>query len=160
MKDNYTEIYELYFKDVYSYVYSICRNESVAEEITQETFFKALNRISSFKGNCKIYTWLCQIAKNTFYDYQKKEKRKMPLDDDFEYFDFTIDIEKDFVKTEQSMEAHMILHKLDNPYKEVFTLRVFAELSFKQIGSIFNKSDSWARIIFYRAKNKLLEEMK
>lgn len=159
MQNEYKEIYESYFKDVYLYVLSICKNEYIAEEITQEAFFKALKKFNTFKGDCKIYTWLCQIAKNTFYDYLKKEKRNLPLED-YECLDYTISIEQKLENTEQSMQAYIKLHKLKEPYKEVFTLRVFAELSFKQIGEIFGKSDGWARVTFYRAKNLMLEELK
>lgn len=159
MQNDYKEIYELYFKDVYLYILSICKNEYIAEEITQETFFKALKKFDTFRGDCKIYSWLCQIAKNTYYDYLKKENRNLPLED-YECFDLTVDIGRNLENVAQSMEAHKVLHKLQEPYKEVFTLRVFAELSFKQIGEIFNKSDGWARVTFYRAKNKILEELK
>lgn len=76
MQNDYKEIYELYFKDVYLYILSICKNEYIAEEITQETFFKALKKFDTFRGDCKIYSWLCQIAKNTYYDYLKKRKQK------------------------------------------------------------------------------------
>ncbi len=159
MQNDYKEIYEIYFKDVYLYILSICKNEYIAEEITQETFFKALKKFDTFRGDCKIYSWLCQIAKNTYYDYLKKENRNLPLEN-YECFDLTVDIGRNLENVAQSMEAHKVLHKLQEPYKEVFTLRVFAELSFKQIGEIFNKSDGWARVAFYRAKNKILEELK
>ncbi|VTS26366.1 RNA polymerase sigma factor [Streptococcus porcinus] len=159
MQDDYKKVYEQYFKDVYLYILSICKNESLAEEITQEAFFKALKNYKSFKGECKVYSWLCQIAKNTFYNHCKKERKNVYLDD-YEQIDFTTDIEKNFEDAEETMRAHLLLHKLNEPYKEVFSLRVFADLSFKQIGEIFGKTDSWARVTFYRAKNRLLEEMK
>ncbi len=160
MTSDYQEIYESYFKDVYLYLLAISNNEDVAEDVCQETFFKALKNIDQFKGNCKIYTWLCQIAKNTYYNYLKKEGKNISLCEvDYE-LESCNDIEKNLIMSEHSAVAHKALHKLKEPYKEVFTLRVFAELSFAQIGEIFDKSDTWARVVYYRAKNKLLEEIK
>ncbi len=155
---SYEAIYKQYFSKVYLYILTISHDEHVAEEITQETFFKALKKIESFNGNCKIYTWLCQIAKNTLYDFYKKEKKKRTLDDNCANLTCPIDLVGEFEKKEQVIKMHSLVHKLKDPYKEVFTLRVLAELSFKQIGEIFGKSDGWARVVFYRAKNKLMEE--
>lgn len=157
MQDTYETIYKKYFSKVYLYILTISKNEHIAEEITQETFFKALQKIENFNGDCKIYTWLCKIAKNTLYDFYKKEKKKVSIDENFDNLTCDLDFIAEFDKKEESIEIHSLLHKLEEPYKEVFTLRVFAELSFKQIGEIFEKSDGWARVIFYRAKNKLME---
>lgn len=160
MENSYEDVYKEYFSKVYLYILTVCNNEYIAEEVTQETFFKALKKMDSFKGDCKFYTWLCQIAKNTLYDYLKKENRKESIDDEANNLIFDIDFVIEFERKEQSMEVHTLLHKLEEPYKEVFGLRVFAELSFKEIGEIFGKSDGWARVVFYRAKNKLLEGLK
>ncbi len=160
MTYEYQEIYERYFKDVYLYILTLSNNEEIAEEICQETFFKALKSIDKFKGECKIYTWLCQIAKNTFLNYIKKEGKNSSLSDAEGYLKSDEDIEKKLILSEDATKAHKILHSIKEPYKEVFTLRVFAELSFKQIGEIFGKSDTWARVVYYRAKNKILEELK
>lgn len=159
MEYNYEEVYKEYFSKVYVYIFTICNDEHIAEEVTQEAFFKALKKINSFNGDCKIYTWLCQIAKNTLYDSYKKEKRKVSMDDSWDHLIFDTNVEIGLVKQEQRMEIHSLLHNLEEPYKEVFTLRVFAELSYKEIGEIFNKSDGWARVVFYRAKNKLMEDI-
>ncbi len=160
MTYEYQEIYEMYFKDVYLYILTLSNNEDIAEEICQETFFKALKNIDNFKGECKVYTWLCQIAKNTFLNYIKKESRNVSLYDVEDYLESDDDIEEKIIITEKSAEAHKVLHSIKEPYKEVFSLRVFAELSFKQIGEIFGKSDTWARVVYYRAKNKIMEELK
>ena len=157
MEDSYEKIYKQYFLKVYLYILTISNDEHIAEEITQETFFKALEKIESFNGDCKIYTWLCQIAKNTLYDFYKKEKKKVSINDYSDNLTCYLDFEIEFEKKEQAKEMHFLLHKLEEPYKEVFTLRVFAELSFKEIGELFRKSDGWARVVFYRAKNKLME---
>lgn len=155
---DFNEIYSLYFKDVYKYVLSISRDEMIAEEITQETFFKALKNIDKFDEKCKLYVWLCQIAKNTFFTYRKKEKY---------HEDLTVaenvlvesSIEQSLLLKESVFNIHKELHSLDEPYKEVFMLRVFGDLSFSQIGSLFEKTESWARVTYHRAKMKLKERM-
>lgn len=157
---DFQEVYNLYFKDVYKYVLSLSKNQQLAEEITQETFFKALQNIKNFRGECKLYSWLCQIAKNTYYSYLKKAKTQLSFDEQMDFPDLKIDLEQEIYITEQSKKIHFLLHQLTEPYKEVFSLRVFAELPFKQIGELFDKSAGWARVIFFRAKNKILEDLK
>lgn len=156
---DFGEIYAKYFMDVYKYVLSLCRNETLAEEITQETFFKAMRHIDQFKGNCKLYVWLCQIGKNTYFSYEKIQKDAV-LDKDIDSQHKGDDLESTYLDKEDVRKLHVLLHGLDEPYKEVFTLRVFGELSFSQIGELFNKTDSWARLIFFRAKKQLQEGMK
>lgn len=155
---DFENIYELYFKDVYRFVLSLTQNESIAEEITQETFFKALKSIDQFNGSCKVNVWLCQIAKNTYFSYTRKEKR---------ITDFTLDdqvsetnIERSLAQKDEALLIHKLLHALDEPYKEVFSLRVFAELSFSEIGNIFGKTESWSRVTFHRGKRKIQELMR
>jgi RNA polymerase sigma-70 factor (ECF subfamily) len=156
---DFGELYTEHFSDVYKYVLTLCRNEAIAEEVTQETFFKALRNIDQFNGSCKLYVWLCQIAKNTYFSLSKKQKRMAP-DIDTDFPDITSDLERDYFDKEAAKKLHVLLHNLNEPYKEVFTLRVFGELPFSQIGELFGKTDSWARLIFYRAKKQLQEEMK
>ncbi|MDR1773166.1 MAG: RNA polymerase sigma factor [Hungatella sp.] len=155
---DFNEIYSLYFKDVYKYVLSISRDEMIAEEITQETFFKALKNIDKFDGKCKLYVWLCQIAKNTFFTYKKKEKYHEDLT---EAEDILADstFEQSLLSKESVYKIHKELHCLGEPYKEVFMLRVFGDLSFSQIGSLFEKTESWARVTYHRAKMKLKERI-
>jgi len=153
---DFQEVYNLYFRDVYKFVLSLCKNPALAEEITQETFFKVLNNIDSFRGQCKLYVWLCQIAKNTYYTHLAKTNReKSP----FKVTDQDC-IEERFLDRETAFEIHKALHMLPEPYKEVFSLRTFGELSFKQIGSLFEKTESWARVTYHRAKLKIREEIK
>ena len=156
---DFEQIYKEYFSDVYKYVLSLSRNESIAEEVTQETFFKAMRQIDKFKGNCKLYVWLCQIAKNTYYGMAKKHNR-YSSDADADLTEAKTDIETEYLDRESANHLHILLHNLNDPYKEVFTLRIFGELPFLQIGELFGKTDSWARLIFYRAKKQLQEEMK
>lgn len=151
------EIYYKYFTDVYKYALSLCRNEALAEEITQETFFKALKSINDFKGNCKMRVWLCQIAKNTYFSICQKNKHI--IDKPYEEKESEC-IEQKLMNKETAWEIHQKLHFLDEPYKEVFSLRVFGELSFLQISELFGKTESWARVTFHRAKLRLKEGLK
>lgn len=152
-------MYREYFSDVYKYVFSLCHNETIAEEVTQETFFKALRYIDQFNGTCKLFVWLCQIAKNTYFSFLKKQKRLVSGEDET-IPNVASDLEASFLDKEAAEKLHHLLHELEEPYKEVFTLRVFGELQFSKIGNIFGKTDSWARLIFYRAKKQLQEAMK
>lgn len=153
----FEEVYEAYFKDVYKYVLALCRDEHMAEEVTQETFFKALRSIDSFRGQCKLYVWLCQIAKNTYFSMAAKNKTggMEGLPENAEDV-----LESALLTKESAFEIHRVLHELEEPYKEVFSLRVFGELSFKQIGQLFGKTESWARVTYHRARLKIKEELK
>ena len=154
---DFEQVYNLYFRDVYRYALSICRNESVAEEITQETFYKALAKLDSFDGKCKVSVWLCQIAKNTYISMCRKNMHLDP-DADTATRVSEIDIEASFCSRDAAFAIHKILHTLDEPYKEVFSLRTFGELSFRQIGELFGKTESWARVTYHRARLKIKEE--
>lgn len=151
----FQEVYDLYFKDVYKYALSLSRDPQVAEEITQETFFKALKNIDSFRGQCRLYVWLCQIAKNTYITWAKKQSRASPVAEAAP----EESLEDHLLTKESAFEIHKALHRLSEPYKEVFSLRVFGELSFSQIGELFGKTESWARVTYHRARLKIKEEM-
>lgn len=151
----FQEVYDLYFKDVYQYALSLCRDVHLAEEITQETFFKALNRIDTFRGECRLYVWLCQIAKNTYFRLLEKNRKQAAQQEGV----CMEDPEERLLQQESAFEIHRILHCLPEPYKEVFSLRVFGQLRFQQIGELFGKTESWARVTFHRAKMKIKEEM-
>ena len=159
---NIEELYRTYFDIVYRYIRSISQDGALAEEVTQETFFKALEKIDQFRGDCDVRVWLCQIAKNTLYDHLKKQKKQLLGDEKLEEAESDGGelLEEKLAQRSQAMEIHKVLHRLSEPYKEVFTLRVFGDLPFSQIGELFGKTDSWARLVFYRAKKQLQEEMK
>jgi RNA polymerase sigma-70 factor (ECF subfamily) len=152
-------LYDKYFHDVYLYLKSLTRSDDLAEELTQETFFKAMKSTSQYRGDCDIRVWLCQIAKNTFFTAAKKSKRTTDDEIPETIADNTVSIEDSLIDKSQVMEIHKILHNMEPTYKEVFTLRVFGELSFSQIGEIFEKTESWARVTFHRAKLKIINEM-
>lgn len=155
------ELYQLYFKDVFLYVKALSKDEHIAEEMTQETFFKAMKSIESFKGECDIRVWLCQIAKNSYYTYCRKTKRLVPEEEAEEKITTTEQnsFESRLLEKEQAVAIHKILHNLEEPYKEVFHLRVFGELSFREIGEVFGKTESWSRVTFHRAKVKVMEQL-
>lgn len=157
MKD-FEKIYSQYYDTVSQYVLSLCRDEALAEEITQKSFFKALKSIDSFRGECKLSVWLCRIAKNTFYTAAKQMRRQTDYPPETIASDESI--EQKIYDKDTALEIHKLLHSLDEPYKEVFWMRVFGELSFKEISSLFGKTESWARVTYHRARMKIKEGIK
>ena len=158
---NIEELYRTYFDIVYRYIRSISQDGSLAEEVTQETFFKALEKIDQFRGDCDVRVWLCQIAKNTLYDHLKKQKKQLLGDEKLEKIESAGGelLEEKLAQRSQAMEIHKVLHRLSEPYKEVFSLRTFGELTFREIGMLFGKSENWARVTYYRARVKIREEL-
>lgn len=151
----FEEIYQLYFEDVFRYLRSLTADEHLAEELTSETFFKAMKSLHTFKGECDVRVWLCQIAKNNYYTHMKKEKKFVDEQKSVVSQKSNENIEHMLVDKERAFELHQKLHSLKEPYKEVFSLRVFGELSFKQIGLLFEKSEHWACVTYHRAKEKI-----
>lgn len=151
---DFEDIYKEHFFSVYKYILSLCRDTDLAEEVTQETFYRAMESFGRFRGECSVFVWLCQIAKHTYFRHTKRQKRLRPMET-------SVPAEKVpgpeawFLDSETARLLHRFLHEMDEPYKEVFTLRIFGELPFQQIGELFGKTDSWARLVFYRAKNAL-----
>lgn len=154
---DFDEIYSQYFAEVYKFVLTLCQNSTLAEEVTQEAFFKALKNIDRFNGDCKLGTWLCKIAKNTLYSYGRKRNKQ--VDYPLELIVSEDHIEEQFEDKEIAYTVHKVLHKLKEPYKEVFWLRTFGELPFSQIADLFEKSESWARVTYYRAKILIKEDL-
>ena len=158
---NIEELYRTYFDIVYRYIRSVSQDGSLAEEVTQETFFKALKKADQFRGDCDVRVWLCQIAKNTLYDHLKKQKKQLLGDEKLEKAESAGGelLEEKLAQRSQAMEIHKVLHRLSEPYKEVFSLRTFGELNFREIGMLFGKSENWARVTYYRARVKIREEL-
>ncbi|MEO3945994.1 sigma-70 family RNA polymerase sigma factor [Gorillibacterium sp. CAU 1737] len=154
---DFGKVYTEHFSDVYKYVFSLSQNETIAEEVTQDTFFKAMKHMDRFNGTCKLSVWLCQIAKNTYFSHYQKQQRFAPAL--APEVPGPADVERDYLNRESAKRLHGLVHRLKEPYKEVFMLRVYGELSFRQIGDLFGKTDSWARLIFYRAKKQLQEDL-
>lgn len=156
------EIYKKYSKQIYRFLYSITRNHELSEELMQETFYSAIKGINKFKGNCSIYSWLCEIAKNKLKNHNIKNNKikTIRIDDTLENFLSKDDIESNVLSKSDNMQLHMQISKLDELSKQVVLLRINDELSFKPIGNMLNKSEVWARTTFYRAKIKLKEIIK
>ena len=160
----FEEIYRAYFNDVFRYIRRLSGDESIAEEITNETFFKAMRALDHFRGDCDIRVWLCQIAKNCYYSYLKKVKRVDSIDD-IELLNIPSpaeSVEDRVIRQDEAQQIRNILHDVPEPYKEVFMWRVFAQLSFKQIGQLFGKTENWACVTYHRAKKTIqtrLEEI-
>ena len=152
-------LYKKYFKDIYLYVKAISKSDDIAEEITQETFFKALKSIHGFRGDCDIRIWLTQIAKNTYLTYCEKNNRIADIEPDTSIPDGYISIEEDIIRREDAKSANEILAHMEEPYQKVFRLRFFSELSFRDIGNLYGKTESWARVTYHRARLKIIKEM-
>lgn len=157
----FEKIYRTYFNDIFRYICRLSGSEHIAEEITADTFFKAMHTIDNFRGECDIRVWLCQIAKNGYLSYLKKVGRIDNIDDTvlLGVADSNETTEEQLVRHDEAVRIQKILHHIPDPYKEVFMWRVFAELSFKQIGQIFNKSENWACVTYHRARNKIKERL-
>ena len=153
--EEFERVYSEYYDTVFQYILSLCKDELWAEEITQEAFFKALKNIGRFRGECKLSVWLCQIAKNTFFTEAGRRKRQ--TDCPLEILPATEGAEHEMLDRVSARELHEQLHKLREPYKEVFWMRTFGELSFAEIGSLWGKTESWARVTYHRARLKIRE---
>ena len=143
-------IYRLYFRDVYLFLQGLTRSETLAEELTQETFFKALDGLKNFDGKQDVRAWLFTVARNCWYDRCRKAKHTAPLEAAETQAADTPDIAQLLVDKDAAFTVHQCLHTLEEPYKEVFSLRVFGELSFEDIGAIFGHNAAWARVTYYR----------
>ena len=147
---DFEAVYRQYFADVYKYALALSRDEQTAEEVTQ---VKALTAIDSFRGDCQLRVWLCQIARNQYLTLCRERKKFT----DAEPEPGDSGIEEGFADREDARQLHILLHALPEPYKEVFSLRTFGELPFSQIGELFGKTESWARVTYFRARRKLKE---
>ena len=155
----FEKIYQRYFRDVYRFTLGLTQDEALAEEITQETFFKALKAVDRFDGSKDIRAWLFTIARNTWYSHCRSQKRLISQEDLPQDLPSGVRIEERIEDAESAFAIHQFLHAMAEPYKEVFTLRVFGELPYEKIGRLFGKSANWARVTFYRAKVQIIEPM-
>jgi len=148
------QIYQQHAQTVYKFLLSQCRDPGLAEELTQETFYQAIRSIDRFDGSCKISVWLCQIAKHLWYRHLQKHRREAPLPEE------GVDVPRPSAEEEALDRAgHLDLlrqvHGLPEPYREVVYLRAFGGLSFREIGDVLGRTETWARVTFYRGKERL-----
>lgn len=153
----FEQIYEANQGFIYKFLLNHCRDTVLAEELTQETFFKAYMNFQSLKDREKAPAWLCQIARNTYFAWYRQQKRIQPLDETVALVHE--DLEEMAITKDLSVAAMRCLQELDQPYKEVLMLSIFGGVSLKEISQLFGKSESWARVTFYRAKQKILDNM-
>ena len=157
----FEQLYHTYFNDVYLYILRLSGNEHIAEEITSDTFFKAMRSIGSFRGDCDVRVWLCQIAKNCYYSYVTKRSRTQYTEEaEMQAIpDPTPSVADEYARRDEIERIQKALHGVGEPYREVFMWRVYAQLSFKQIGGIFGKSENWACVTYHRARKMIKKEL-
>ena len=149
-------IYQQHAQTVFRYLLSLTGDEDLSEELTQETFYQAIRSSGRFDGSCKVTTWLCAIAKNVLLSH----RRKHPAAEDLEAADLTVpSAEQEASLSLSRVELIKSLHGMPEPYREVLYLRLFGDLSFREIGDVFGKSENWARVTFYRGKEKIRKEV-
>ena len=147
----------LHYKYVKSYAFSLCLDENIAEDITQETFYNAIKRIDTFKNDCKIETWLCSIAKNIFLNYKRKKQTENISD--YTHLAADSNIEENVIKDENVKRILTEAVKLETPYKEVFYMKILGDMSYTIIADVFGKTENWARVTYFRAKKQIEEGM-
>lgn len=151
------DIYQKYAKTVYKYLISMTHNDDLAEELTQETFYQAVRCIDNYDESCKISTWLCAIAKNQYLSYMRKHPQMEELQEDSGK---PLSSAEDAVLNSETRITYMkLLHLCPEPFREVLYLRIFGTLSFREIGEIMGKTENWARVTYYRGKEKLRKDM-
>lgn len=151
------QIYKDYFETVNKYLFCLTHDNDISEELTQETFYRAVKKINTYKGNCKMSVWLCQIAKNLWYDQCRKNKKVTNYDEELLNEQTSEITENQVISNDEKVSLYKKMQSLDEKTREVIYLRITGELSFKEIGIILNKTENWARVTFYRGKNKLKE---
>lgn len=147
------------YQAVFHYVLTLCHQETEAQDITQETFLKAIKDADRFGGDSSLYTWLCAIAKHEWLNRCKKTAREV-ISDQIEKPDTETPLEQKALEKDTTMQIHRVLHELKEPYKEVFSLRVFGQLSFSEIAGLFSKTESWARVTYHRARKQIYETLR
>ncbi len=144
------KIYKEYFETVNKYLFCLTRNSDISEELTQETFYKAVKKINTYKGECKMSVWLCQIAKNLWIDQCRKNKKITNLsEEDLINITEQKSLEEKIISDDEKISLYKKMQKLDEKTREVMYLRISGELTFKEIADILNKTETWARVTFY-----------
>lgn len=156
MDEDFNEIYRLYAKEVYRYILSLCRDKTLAEDILQNTMLKAFENIGGFSGGCSVKTWLCSIARNEYFNHLRKAGNKnVPLDENTE--SKSDSPEERALSSLSAVDILKLVHTLEEPFREIFTLRFYGDLKFSEIGEVFGKSENWARVNCFRAREKLAQ---
>lgn len=151
------KIYKQYQKTVYKYLMCLTKNSDIAEELTQETFYKMIKKINTYKGQANISVWLCEIAKNLWYDELRKNKKRNIVNEDEQEIVSNENIEENYIVKENVLKIKESIDRLDELTQRVLYLRLNSDLSFREIGEILGKTEIWARVTFYRGKQKVKE---
>lgn len=158
MEDKISDYYEQHGKLVFRYLYKLCQDRELAEELTQETFFQAIRTIGRYRGDCKPSVWLCQIARHVWYKYLEKNKNsKYHVGLDETIPDESRSALDQVIQQENKMELYGRMQKLKPEMREVLYLRILGELSYREIGIIMGKTENWARVTYYRGKEQLMK---
>lgn len=156
--NDFETVYRAYFRDVELYICALCKDTDLAEELTEQVFFQALNALPKFRGECDIRTWLCAMGRNCYLSHLRKAKPSLPVEE-LSIPDPSRSIEEKMFDKDEAMAVHRILHDLPEPYKEVFSLRVFGQLSFGDIGCLFGRNANWACVTYHRARQKIKDSL-
>lgn len=154
----FEEVYRTYFREVELYLRAICKDELLAEELTEQVFFQALKALPTFRGDCDIRTWLCAMGRNLYLSHLRRQKPTESIDE-LQIPDPRRSIEEQVSDKQQALAIHKVIHDLPEPYKEVFSLRVFGQLSFADIGGLFGKTANWACVTYHRARQKIQKDL-
>lgn len=149
-------LYRAHHGFIFKYLLSLCRDESLAEELTQETFYRAYINLKQLRDDAKAAAWLCGIARNLYFAEYHRRRRQTPLAEQPDERDPAAAVEAKCL----ARDAIACLAALEEPYREVFELHILGEVPLARISALFGKSESWARVTYYRAKEKILERMK
>ncbi|WP_298019387.1 RNA polymerase sigma factor [uncultured Dysosmobacter sp.] len=152
--DDMARIYQQYAQTVYKFLLSQTHDQDLAEELTQETFYQAVRSIGRFDGGCKVSVWLCQIAKHLWYQHLRRHRREAPLPEDGPK-GLVSSAEEGLLAREGQLSLLRQIHDLPPDAREVVYLRAFGGLSFREIGDVMGRTETWARVVFYRSKEKL-----
>ena len=154
--DSMEQIYLEHARTVYGFLLTRTGNPDLAEELTQETFYQAVKHVDRYEGKSSVSTWLCGIAKNLWYGYLKKQKNQGSLS---EAEEIPVDsAETELFRGWENLQVLRMIHRLEDPMREVIYLRLIGNLSFAQIGEIMERSENWARVTYYRGKEKVMKE--
>ena len=153
------KIYNQYFRIIYRYLLSLCGDPHLAEELSQETFLKALSQKNPIKADDNVTSWLYTIARNLYFQHYNKSRRRQEILKKNTSEQFADSPETEVMQKQGQLRIHQLLHALAEPYREVFMLRYFGELSYREIAEIFGRNETWARTIYYRARKRLMEDL-
>ena len=155
---DFEDVYRRYFGDVYRYLLRLSGSETAAEDVTSETFLRAMQALPRFRGDCDVRVWLCRIARNTYFSTRRDPDNQPMEEPGEERAGSAPSPEEETLRREEGRRLRQLLHGLEEPYREVFLWRHYGGLGFREIGQLFGKSENWACVTYHRARGKLRKE--